>query len=427
MPPATAATTKPTRRTSGSTPSRGAEAGAHAAEHRARAVAAERRGLRRLGPTPPRMFPLARSAARRAGQPAREQDAADRGEHGRQPCTPTPSSITSAWSSSSRPPSAITIRPATSDAGSKPGRGVTPAPSQAAEAGARVDAASSRAVAPARRSRRRGRRRAARRRRCRRRRAGGARRRETRASSSTSRSTPPCSPSPVSTAPTPIVGVGGHAHVRGHEHLDLAHADVERQVACARRGSSTSRRSTLIAPTPISYPSARSATAAGRNVRSPHVPRDVEVGRGDRGEREREHDRGRDQPARAAAERAADEADAARDDQAGDRDPAAERGARRRGREAADGEREQHDADRDLRGDAGRCGSCRRRGRRGSAGRRRRPPRAGHDSSGPTPSRGRGSRARRRRAAPAPTVRARPQRSGGAFGSSVGMKTRQAR
>ena len=36
----------------------------------------------------------------------------------------------------------------------------------------------------------------------------------------------------------------------------------------------------------------------------------------------------------------------------GDRDPAAERGARRGGGEAADGEREQHDADRDPGGDA---------------------------------------------------------------------------
>jgi hypothetical protein len=62
---------------------------------------------------------------------------------------------------------------------------------------------------------------------------------------------------------------------------------------------------------------------------------DVEVGRGDRAEREREHDRGHDQPARPAAERAADEPDAAGDHQAGDDDPAAERRAGRGRDEAA--------------------------------------------------------------------------------------------
>src|SRR4051794_13395123 len=80
IPPAAEATTKPTRRTSGSTPMRGPRPA-----HTPPSTAPER--LRRSGgecvwgTVTARMFSL---APRRTGEPAGEEDAAERGQHGRQ-------------------------------------------------------------------------------------------------------------------------------------------------------------------------------------------------------------------------------------------------------------------------------------------------------------------------------------------------------
>ena len=93
----------------------------------ARRVAAQRSGVRlrhgHRGMFPPR---------RRRGGPAspkasRMPPTRERQRHH----VAEPRSITSAWSSSSSAPSAITIRPAISEAGSKPGRGLTPTPQAA--------------------------------------------------------------------------------------------------------------------------------------------------------------------------------------------------------------------------------------------------------------------------------------------------------
>src|SRR5215211_1502468 len=116
--------------------------------------------------------------------------------------------------------------------------------------------------------------------------------------------------------------VGRHAHVLGHEHLDLADADLEREVRAPGRQLEVAEVDLHGAnPHLVSIAQLRDGCGSKRPV-SPRAAY-VEVGGGDRGEREREHDPRDDQPAGAATERAADQADPARDDQAGDAEPAA--------------------------------------------------------------------------------------------------------
>ena len=116
--------------------------------------------------------------------------------------------------------------------------------------------------------------------------------------------------------------------------------------------------SILISPRPISYPRSSSATVPGRNVRSPHVPRTSRSVAATAPSGSASTSGGDDQPACAAAERAADEADAAGDDEAGDDDAAAEGRAGRGADQPADGERDEHDADRDPRRDAAGVGAA---------------------------------------------------------------------
>ena len=348
-PPATVAMTKPMRRTSGSTPSRGAEPRADAAEQRALTAAAQRRGrglglrhghqrdvLTRRGRFPP--------ARRPAGCPRRAASTAGSAYAGLR-------SIAPVWSSSSSPPRTIRITPLTSDPGSKPAR-FTPAPRR--RPGSCPAALRRRSSRPRPRpSCRAGRRRAraptpTSMSRCSSLVPGGRSR-----GSSTSRSTPPSSPPPDVDRAERDVGVGRHAHVARDRDLDLAGAELERQRGAAGRElevAQVDRHGT------DAHLIATGQLCCARGPKRPLAPRaaEVEVARRDRGQRQGEHDGRRDEPAGAAAERAAHQADAAGDDQAGDDDPAAHALADRGGGEAADRQGEQHDADADLRGDRGR-------------------------------------------------------------------------
>ena len=202
------------------------------------------------------MFPPRSAPARRAGEPAGEQDAADRGRARAAPCSRSAGRARRPGRAAAAPPSAITIRPATSEAGSKPGRGVMPAPRRPP---GWCPGRPRRRSASAGRARRPSAKRSPTRQRAdadvgvevqvarRRARPAGARRRRGRRRA--------CSPSPVSTAPTPIVA-SVVTHMSSGTSTWISPTPRSSGSSVRPAGSSRSRRSTFISPTPISYPPA---------------------------------------------------------------------------------------------------------------------------------------------------------------------------
>ena len=109
----------------------------------------------------------------------------------------------------------------------------------------------------------------------------------------------------------------------------------------------------------------------GGSWRSPTPPSTLDVGRGDDRQRQHEHERGHDQPARAAGEAGDDERDAGHDREDRERRAAAERGQHEHAGEAADRRDADQQRDHGARDEPRRVAARRRRRRRRATAARR--------------------------------------------------------